>query len=153
MNKKKFTNGFTLIEILIAIALVALMGGLTILFLNPPSLLARGRNAERKSHLYTIINAIWQNKSDNNGNFNCVSGDIPTTTAKMAIGVGNYNIAPCLVPIYLPTMPYDSKAGGAHYASNTDYDTGYNIVGSATSGRITLNAPWAELGEIISVTR
>ena len=150
MQKK----GFTLIEILIAIALIVIMGGIAIIALNPGEQLARGRNAARISNLHTILNAIWQNKSDNKSAiFDCGAGDIPTSATKMAVDALNYDIAPCLVPIYLPEMPYDPNAAGAHYAATTDYDTGYNIMLNASTSRITVSAPNAELGETISVTR
>lgn len=146
-------KGFTLVEILIAIALVVVIGALAILVLDPSAQLARGRNAARISHLNTILNAIWQNKSDNEGDFNCISGEIPTNEQKMATGTEDYNIAPCLVPVYLPTMPFDPNAVGAYYSSTTDYDTAYIVVLNATSGRVTVSAPYAELQETISVTR
>ncbi len=144
-------KGFTLIEILIVIGLIVILGGIAIMTLKPGELLARGRNGARISHLHTIANAIWQNKSDNRGIFNC--GSIPTSTTKMAVGAGNYDIAPCLVPAYLPNMPYDPNTAGAHFSSTTDYDTGYNIILNASTSRITISAPNAELNEIISVTR
>ena len=67
-------------------------------------------------------------------------------------GAGNYNIAPCLVPIYAFSLPFDPVATSGHYASVSDYDTGYSI-SIATSGVITLSAPYAELGKTISITR
>ena len=71
----------------------------------------------------------------------------------MAPGVGNYDIAPCLVPTYLLALPFDPATSGAHYVSNSDYDTGYFIVQNSSTGQITLSAPAAELKKTISVTR
>lgn len=148
-------RGLTLIEIIVAIALIALLGGLGLIALNPAGQLAKSRNTQREFHLNGIMNAIRQNMADTSGGgFTCAAGPLPTSTAmKMAAGGGNYDIAPCLVPVYLPTMPFDPSAPGAGYASNSDYDTGYTIIRNATTGQVTLNAPEAELGEAVEVTR
>jgi prepilin-type N-terminal cleavage/methylation domain-containing protein len=147
-------GGFTLIEIIVALSILTITMVIGFVALNPGGQLATSRNTQRIFHLQGIMNGIRQNMADTSGNaFTCATGPIPTVATKMATGGGNYNIAPCLVPIYIPIMPYDLKATGAHYVSNADYDSGYNIVRNATSGQITLSAPGAELGQTISITR
>lgn len=148
-------RGLTIIEIVIAVALVSILAGLGFLALNPAGQLASARNSQRNFHLNGLMNAIRQNIADTSGgSFTCANGVLPTSTAKkMATGAGNYDIASCLVPTYLPNMPFDPAAAGAHYSSNGDYDTGYTIIRNATTGQVTLNAPSAELNKTISVTR
>ena len=152
LNSQK---GFTLIELLVVIGIIAVLAGITIVALNPARQFAQARNTQRWSNVNTILNAIGQRTADNRGVFEtgCAAGVIPTTSTKMAIGAGNYDIAPCIIPTYVSTMPFDPTATGAHYTSNADYDTGYNVVRAAATGRITVNAPTAELAETISVTR
>ena len=148
MSKK---SGFTLFEIIITVGIIAILAGATIMLINPAQQMARARNVQRQSDINFILNAVGQNIADNRGTFNCSSGAIPTSSAKMATGA--YNVAPCLVPAYLDKLPFDPKATGAHYASTTDYDTGYFISQSTTTNRVTINAPSAELEQTISVTR
>jgi hypothetical protein len=91
--------------------------------------------------------------ADNKGVFEtgCAAGAIPTTST--TISNAGYNVASCLIPTYISVLPYDPSAAGAHYTSDTDYNTGYVIMKDAVTGRITVVAPSAELGESISVTR
>ncbi len=157
-SKLEAHKGFSAVEVLIVLAIIVVIGVVLILGLNPSKRFTQARNAERKSDLNAIMNAIQQRTLDTKGVFEtgCSAGAIPTSTKKMADNnpaAGDYDVAPCFIPTYLGVMPYDPTATGAHYATTTDYDTGYTIVRDATSGRITITAPSAELGESISVAR
>ena len=146
-------KGCTLIEILVVIGIIAVLAGVVIVALNPARQFAQARNTQRTSNVSTILDAIGQNIADNRGIFTCAAGVIPTTAIKMAVGAGNYDVAPCIAPTYVPAMPYDPSATGAHYTTNADYDSGYNVVRDAVTGRITVSAPSAELSQVISSTR
>lgn len=148
-------KGFSLIEILIAVAIMVLMVGLYYIVANPAGQLASSRNSERTFNLWAIMNAIQQNIADQgNRQFSCSSGSLPTATSTMtsATGTGKYNIAPCLVPTYLPTLPVDPSASSSYYTSPSNYNTGYAISINASGTMITLSAPSAELGKVISVS-
>jgi len=155
MKRLSPRRGLSLIEILIAIALVVITAGIGLLALNPVGQLAASRNTQRSLELQGIMNAVRQNIADQTtGVFSCTSGSLPTGTPQiMASASGSYNIAPCLVPTYLQTMPFDPVASGAHYTSNTDYNTGYTVVYNPSTTQITVAAPYAELGKTVSVTR
>ncbi len=146
-------SGFTIAELIISITIVAILSAMAVYFIDPVKQLAKSRNTQRKAHVNVISNAIAQNVFDNRGSFSCSSGAIPTSTTRMTTSTGGYNIGPCLVPTYLDSLPLDPSTSGVRFKSQDDYDTGYYIAKSTTTGRVTISAPAAELGESISVTR
>jgi prepilin-type N-terminal cleavage/methylation domain-containing protein len=148
-------KGLTLIEIIVAVAVVVILMAIYFLVANPQGQLASARNSKRLMDLQLIGNTIRENYTDSgNGQFTCASGAIPTSTKNMASASGSYNIAPCIVfqQYGLYSMPYDPNASSAYYVSVTNYNSGYSILINA-SGTIKLIAPYAELNRTISVTR
>jgi prepilin-type N-terminal cleavage/methylation domain-containing protein len=161
-GKEYMRKGFTLIEIIISIALMVILTSVYILVANPAGQLGLSRNSERLLQLQTLMNAIRQNIADqSNEQFSCSAGPIPTSTAIMSSkpGAGNYNIAPCIIVVTgglaaygIYTLPFDPSASSSYYNSITDYNTDYTIIQNA-SGSITLSAPNAELKQAVSITR
>lgn len=147
--------GLTLIELLITLTLLAFLAGVVIFTINPVGQIRQARNTERLSHLNTFSNAIGQNLADNRGTLFCgsVSSTIPTTSTMMGSAAGRYNIAPCLIPIYLPFLPLDPSEASAYWTSLSDYNTAYTVMRNTSTGAITLTAPFAEAGKTVSVTR
>ena len=147
-------SGLSLVELLITLVVITIVARAGFLALNPAGQVSGARNTERSLHLQAIMNAIRQNMADHTGQiFLCASGALPTSTKKMATGAGNYDIASCIVPIYIITLPFDPVASSSHYASNANYDTGYNILFNASTTQITLSAPSAELGKSVTLTQ
>jgi type IV pilus assembly protein PilA len=151
------SSGFTLIEVLLVMGIIAILAAVVIVAINPARQFAQARNSQRTSNVFAILNAVSQNISDNQGVFFCAGAGAIPSIATVIKSSGGYNVAECLTPTYLPSIPFDPNATGAHFASATDYDTGYTIMQDAVTGRITVAAPQAlnqsELSKTISATR
>lgn len=150
----KFKNqGFTLIEILIVLAIIAILATIVMVSLNPTKQFKTARDAQRTSNLMSILNAIGQNMIDHSGVLSCVSASttIPTLKTNISSG-GGYNIADCLVPVYLQNLPYDPSKIGAHYATTSDYDLKYSI-DQDSYGHINMYADAEATTSVIKITR
>lgn len=124
MNVKN-KQAFTLIEVLLVIAIIAVLAAAVFVAINPAKNIADARNTTRRSHLTQIMSAISQ------ANLQGVSlGALPdctTTPAGTHIGSGGGLISPAaLVPNYIAGVPVDPVGG-------TAADTGYSICTTSTN--------------------
>ena len=149
-------RGFTLIEILLVVAAIAILAGIVILAINPSKQLGDTRNAQRRSDVSTILDAVYQYSID--------TDSLPISIATgTGCGVSTQEIAKTgaatttnLIDLstylvtstakYLVSMPIDPQ-------SNSTSSTGYEIFKSATTSRVTVCAPLAEQSATISVAR
>ncbi len=145
-------RGFTLIELLLVIGIIAILSAITLIAINPGRQFAQARNSQRVSNANAILNAIGHNIVENRGRFTCAAGELPTTATVMA-NSGGYDIAACLVPSYISSLPFDPSNDSAHYVSAADYVTGYTVQRDAVTGRVIVAAPSAELEQTIEAVR
>ena len=141
--------GFSLIELLLVIAIMALLMFVTLLALNPTKQLADARNAQRQSDVNVLINATHQYLVDHDA----LPGQIPLSTSKEICRTGNAGL-PCtngvrleeLSGTYIAEVPHDPLA------PTTGTGTRYWIVRDPAD-RVTVIAPYAERNKNIYMTR
>ena len=168
-NKLQTAKGFTLLEILLVIALIGILASIVIIAiniskqltdcrntqrrsdvnttLNAVYQLADGRNAQRRSDVNTILNAVYQYAIDNTGIVPAAITSTPTAICKTGgtcTGLIDLSVVTTNEK-YITSMPYDPT-------TSTTNSTDYNI-SKSTNNRITVSAPGAENSATISVTR
>jgi prepilin-type N-terminal cleavage/methylation domain-containing protein len=162
---KNKSSGFTLLEILLVIGIIAILAGIVIVAINPSKQLATVRNTERKSDLKQLYNAITQYYIDNSAypstistttlNEVCNTGSVSaTTTALNGASCGTLANLSVLVPTYLTAIPTDPTGTSSllsfiptAYAATTATATGTGYkVGVNTAKQVLISAPLAELG-------
>jgi prepilin-type N-terminal cleavage/methylation domain-containing protein len=160
-----FKGGFTLLEILLVIGIIAILAGIVIVAINPSKQLATVRNTQRKSDLKQIYNALTQYYIDNSAypstistttlNEVCNTGAVSNTSTSTSgancatAGLANLSV---LVPTYLTAIPTDPTGTSSllsfiptAYAATTATGTGYKV-GVNTAKQVLISAPLAELG-------
>lgn len=153
----KLNKGFTLIEILIVIGIIAVLATIVIIAINPARQFAQARNTQRTSNVNTLLNAIGQKLADKKGvmadclanisTVNPMPSPLTSTTGKLISSIAGDADLSCLTPTYIPSgLPYDPNATGAHWTSATDYNTGYRVF-QDNVGRVTVFASSTELGD------
>lgn len=151
--KTNAQSGFTLLEVLLVAAIIAILAGIVIIAINPSKNLADSRNTQRKSDVTTILNGIYQYSLDNNGELPTDVEAAATPTEVCATGAAACTSLVDLSVLttngtYLVAIPEDPQNGTT--GCNTTDGTGYEV--STANGRVTVSAMCAE-GETISVTR
>lgn len=154
MTNKKVKAGFTLIEVLVVMGIIALLSTIVLVAINPSRQFAQSRDTQRTSNVTALLNAIGQRAVDNRGIFEtgCTAGVIPATTTAIKSGVGGFDIYNCIVPTYMALLPTDPKTG--IFTNATSYDTGYTVSKDSVTGRVTVSAPSTEIATpTISISR
>lgn len=132
MRTKK-NKGFTLLELLIVIGILAVLATITVLVINPNEMLKKSRTSQRLTELKTIEKALQQYAFDNGGY--PTSGGAWRSECAVWGGYASNNVIPGLVPTYLAKFPADPKMDKVAntscyvYQSNgTDYKILDNMV-------------------------
>ena len=157
LSQAKGARGFTLLELMLVVAMIAILSAAVITAINPVAQLANTRNAQRKVDINTILSAVYQYTVDNNGalpatiaSSTCASTDeICATGASSCTGLVDLSVLTNSQK-YLVSIPIDPSG------ATTTYGTGYRI-SKNSYGRITVCAAGAEsisgTPQVITVTR
>ncbi len=143
-------KGFTLIEVLLVVAIIAILAGIVILAINPSKQLGDSRNAQRTADVNTILNAAYQYSVDTNtvpSTITTTSTEICATGASSCTGLIDLSVLSTNAK-YLVSIPKDPQCN----ANCATYGTGYKISKDANN-RITVTPVATENSKTISVTR
>ncbi len=143
MTHKK---GFTLIEVLLVVAILSILAGIVVIAVNPGKQLGDSRNTQRRADVNTIINAVYQYSVDSGS----IPASITTTATDICVTGGTCTGLIDLSVLtasgkYLVAMPKDPGTATAN-------DTKYQISKDANN-RVVVTSVSAENGATISVTR
>jgi prepilin-type N-terminal cleavage/methylation domain-containing protein len=157
-KKSSRNSGFTLLEILLVVAAIAILAGIVIFAVNPGEILAKMRNSQRTADVSKIANAVYQYAIDNNGNlpdgipdtdgFPCAAqSTIEICSPEGTNSCVNFSNTLTENQKYLTEIPVDPQ-GYAH----TSHGSGYSIMKNENN-RVVVCAPKAELGRTIEVVK
>ena len=155
MSKPRNSKGFSLIELLLVVAIIGILSTTLIVAINPRRQFAKARDTERETDLVGILSTVQQYAAEHSGELPDTDGDsetnnFPATSTCIGTGLGCFDLAAAgevgeeLVPVYLLTMPVDPQDGD-------DTDTGYEIYVDANGHLI--GTATSEISGVITVSR
>lgn len=150
-HKKNYTQkGFTLVELILVVAIIIIIFVSIVLILDPETRLAQTRNAARWEETRAIAEAVLKYQTDNNGNLpagideNLKMLGTSNTNCSIPCGTNEFtnsffgitedsclNIESELKPNYLSNIPRDPSIGStgqSHYAIQKDSERSILVV-------------------------
>lgn len=128
---KRLKSAFTLIELLIVIAIISILSTSLIVAINPQRQMGKARDTQRNTDLTGIMSAVMQYASEHSGDLPDTDGDpalsnFPTSETCIGTDPGCFNLAGAgevgetIVPVYLVELPMDPSI-------DEEGNVGYNI--------------------------
>ncbi len=157
--KQKAQSGFTLLEVLLVVAVIAILAGIVILAINPGKNLGDSRNAQRGVDVNTIINGVYQYTLDNNGNLpgvgarsGAVAISVTPTEICNSTAVACTNLVDLAILTstgkYMVAIPKDPNCPTGCNANGTGY-----VLSKNAAGRLVVAALNPENSKTISITK
>jgi len=120
IRKRKAQGGFTLIEVMIVLAIAGLI--LLVVFLAVPALQRNARNTQRREDAGNILSAVSEYVANNNGSI--PTGVSAGSTTSVSIGVSGTNVVPV-------NLGYYDASGAPSNVTLAAGSSGYTAVGGA----------------------
>jgi len=148
MQKNK---GFTLLELLIVMAILAILITTTVILINPARQLAKARDTQREADIFAIVSLVMQYSAEHSGALPDTDGDplvdsFPNDLTCIGSDPSCFNLAAAgedgdtVVPEYTGELPFDPSTGSA---GNTGYlmlvDENGRLTASASGETRTIN--------------
>lgn len=152
-NSISRTRGFTLIEILLAIGILAILATAVIIAINPARQFAEARNTQRWGDIHAIMNATYQYATGHKG---AIPSEILSGSSPYDICLPDASSCSTMIGLpsltenakYLTAVPVDPSCPDECGSNSTGYSISKN-----DDGRIHVIAPHAELGETIELVQ
>jgi len=152
--------GFTLLEVLLVVAIIAILAGIVIIAINPGKNLGDARNSQRSADVNTILNAVYQYELDNNGALPAVgsrTGAVAITATATEVCAAAASTCTGLVDLnilstngkYIVALPGDPSCPTGCNANGNGYK-----IALTSNNRLQVTAPNTENGKAtITVTK
>lgn len=153
-------HGFTLVELMVTIGIVAILMSIVLIALNPEKQFRSAREAKRMADVSVLLNATSQYLLDHK-----TQETIPKDNISRYIAAGMYkgkwdfsadpvptpsiNLCEVLTPTYSANIPSDPSLE-TEVTDCQNYDSGYMLTVSP-SGRVIISAPYSEIQPIVLV--
>lgn len=149
MTSFQTRRGFTIIELLLVIGIVAILASIVIVAMGPAKQYGDAHNAQRNADVNTILNVVYSYAVDNGGalpsDVTITETEICQSGSKHCEGLVDLS-ALTISGAYIDRIPTDPTGA-------SENGTGYEIKKDENGKLITVSAPHAENGETISVHR
>lgn len=148
----KKNKGFTLVEMLIVVTILAVLIATVVAAINPAKVIAEARNAKRWGDVNATMTAIYRYVIENSTNINLISTqEVQLGTATDGCNLNCPNAASSCLDLsqtlqgFLPIIPTDPLVG-------TNERTGYSVKRD-NFNVVTVNACKSENGLVIKMAR
>lgn len=156
-------GGFTLIEMIVVITLIAVLAGIVIVAVNPARQFSAARNTQRLADLGRLQGAVNHYEIELSSGYpagidatlrmlgtattscNVACGTLTNSTTTETTAASCLNLTSALVPTYITSLPFDPQTGSLAKS--------YYAIKKTGMDNITLRACTPELGQTLQINQ